>query len=80
MFGGGWSLSHLLIVAVVVVVLFGGRGKISGIMGDFAQGIKAFKKGLSDDDTTESAKTPIDVKSVSDQVNIAEKSTLKHKV
>lgn len=80
MFGGGWSISHLLIVAVVVVVLFGGRGKISGIMGDFAQGIKAFKKGLSDDDTTDVAKAPADVKSVSDQAKMADKSSVEHKV
>ncbi len=80
MFGGGWSISHLLIVAVVVVVLFGGRGKISGIMGDFAQGIKAFKKGLSDDDSTDSTKTPSEVKSVSDQAKMADKSSVERKV
>jgi sec-independent protein translocase protein TatA len=40
---------HLLILLAVVLLLFGGRGKISGIMGDFAQGITAFKKGLKDD-------------------------------
>ncbi len=80
MFGGGWSISHLLIVAVVVVVLFGGRGKISGIMGDFAQGIKAFKKGLSDDETTDSTKTATDVKSVSDQAKMADKTSVERKV
>jgi sec-independent protein translocase protein TatA len=47
---GTWSLPHLLLLAVVVLVLFGGRGKISSLMGDFAQGIKSFKKGLSDED------------------------------
>jgi len=49
---GGLSIWHLLLVAVVVLVLFGGRGKLSDIMGDFAKGIKSFKKGLSDDETT----------------------------
>jgi sec-independent protein translocase protein TatA len=39
-----------MIVIVVVMLLFGGRGKISGMMGDFAQGIKAFKKGMAEDD------------------------------
>ena len=48
---GGLSIWHLLLVAVVVLVLFGGRGKLSDIMGDFAKGIKSFKKGLSDEDT-----------------------------
>lgn len=47
---GGLSIWHLLLIAVVVLVLFGGRGKLSDIMGDFAKGIKSFKKGLSDDD------------------------------
>jgi sec-independent protein translocase protein TatA len=36
----------------VALLLFGGRGKISEIMGDFAKGIKSFKKGLNDDDET----------------------------
>jgi sec-independent protein translocase protein TatA len=47
---GSLSIWHWMIVLVVVVVLFGGRGKISGLMGDFAQGIKAFKKGMAEDD------------------------------
>jgi len=48
---------HWLIVAVVVMLLFGGRGKISGLMGDFAQGIKAFKKGMADDEVKPADKT-----------------------
>ena len=47
---GSFSIWHWLIVAVIVVVLFGGRGKLSNIMGDAAKGIKAFKEGLKDDD------------------------------
>jgi sec-independent protein translocase protein TatA len=47
---GAWGIQHWLIVLVVVLVLFGGRGKISSLMGDFAQGIKSFKKGMADDD------------------------------
>jgi sec-independent protein translocase protein TatA len=47
---GGLSIWHILLIAVVVLVLFGGRGKLSDIMGDFAKGIKSFKKGLSDDE------------------------------
>jgi len=39
-----------MIVIVVVMLLFGGRGKLSNLMGDSAQGIKAFKKGMSEDD------------------------------
>jgi sec-independent protein translocase protein TatA len=47
---GSFSIWHWLIVLVVVVVLFGGRGKLSSIMGDAAKGIKAFQKGLKGDD------------------------------
>lgn len=47
---GGFSLWHWLIVLIVVLVLFGGRGKLSGIMGDAAKGIRAFQKGLKGDD------------------------------
>ncbi|MBL4618159.1 MAG: twin-arginine translocase TatA/TatE family subunit [Robiginitomaculum sp.] len=44
------SIWQILIVAVVALVLFGGRGKISSIMGDVAKGIKSFRKGLKDED------------------------------
>ena len=53
---GSFSIWHWMIVLLVVMVLFGGRGKISSLMGDFAQGIKAFKKGMSEDDKTADAK------------------------
>ncbi|HTJ58058.1 MAG TPA: twin-arginine translocase TatA/TatE family subunit [Devosiaceae bacterium] len=46
------SIWAMLIVAAVVVLLFG-RGKISGMMGEVAQGIKAFQKGMRDDPTPE---------------------------
>lgn len=47
---GAMSIWHWAIVVVVVLVLFGGRGKLSNIMGDAAKGIRAFKDGLKDDD------------------------------
>jgi sec-independent protein translocase protein TatA len=53
---GSLSIWHWIIVLVVVMVLFGGRGKISSLMGDFAQGIKAFKKGMSEDDKSADSK------------------------
>lgn len=46
---GAFSIWHWLIVLVVVLVLFGGSGKISSLMGDVAKGIKSFKKGMSED-------------------------------
>ena len=47
---GSLSIWHWLIVIAVVALLFGGRGKISDLMGDVAKGVKSFKKGLADDD------------------------------
>jgi len=46
---GSLSMWHWIVVIAVVLLLFG-RGKISELMGDVAQGIKAFKKGMSDED------------------------------
>ena len=54
---GSFSIWHWLIVLLVVMVLFGGRGKISSLMGDFAQGIKAFKKGMTEDEKAAEAPT-----------------------
>jgi len=48
---GSLSIWHWIVVIVVVLLLFG-RGKISELMGDMAQGIKAFKKGMQDDEKT----------------------------
>ena len=50
---GSFSLWHWIVVGVIVLLLFGGRGKISSLMGDFAQGIKAFKKGMSEEEKAE---------------------------
>ena len=47
----GISFWQIAIVVVLVVLLFG-RGKISSLMGDVAKGIKSFKKGMSDDSST----------------------------
>lgn len=51
------SWMQLLIVLVVALLLFGGRGRISSIMGDMAKGVRSFRKGLGDDDEDESAET-----------------------
>jgi len=45
---GGLSIWHWLIVLLVVLLLFG-TGKVSTLMGDFAKGIKAFKKNMAED-------------------------------
>jgi len=46
MFGGTFSILHWIVVLAVVLLLFGGRGKISAIMGDFGKGLRNFKTGL----------------------------------
>ena len=50
---GTFSIWHWLVVLVVVLVLFGGGGKISRLMGDFGKGLKSFKKGMKEDDAAE---------------------------
>ena len=52
---GSWSLIHWIVVGAIVLLLFGGKGKISDIMGDVARGIKSFKKGLAEDDSKPAA-------------------------
>ncbi len=47
---GGASIWHWVVVGGIVMLMFG-RGKISDMMGDVAKGIKAFKKGMADEDT-----------------------------
>jgi sec-independent protein translocase protein TatA len=45
---GALSMWHILILGAIVLVLFGGRGKVSDLMGDFGKGINSFKKGLAE--------------------------------
>ena len=51
---GVLSIWHILLVAFLVLVLFG-RGKVSDLMADVAKGVKAFKKGLTEGDQKEAA-------------------------
>ncbi len=46
---GSFSIWHWLIVLAIILVLFGGGGKIPKLMKDLGQGITAFKKGLKDE-------------------------------
>ena len=58
---GSFSIWHWLIVLAVILVLFGGGNKISSLMGDFAKGIKSFKKNMAEPDDAsmeENATTP----------------------
>ncbi len=56
---GGMSPIHWILVLAVVLLLFGGKNKISDLMGDVAKGIKSFKKGMNDEDTAAAVK-PVD--------------------
>lgn len=46
---GGLSIWHIVIVGMIALLLFGGSGKISDLMGDVAKGVKSFKRGMTDD-------------------------------
>jgi sec-independent protein translocase protein TatA len=52
---GTFGPIHWLILAAVVLLLFGGKGKIANIMGDTAKGIRAFKDGLKGEDEAKAA-------------------------
>ena len=69
---GSMSLIHWLILAAIVLILFGGRGKISDIMGDVAKGIKSFKKGMSDEEVAVAAPT---VKTIDAQTGVPVNTT-----
>jgi sec-independent protein translocase protein TatA len=69
---GSLSIWHWLIVGAVLLLVFGGRGKISDMMGDVAKGIKAFKKGMSDEDTTAATKADAPLRSLDHQQAAAE--------
>ena len=54
---GSFSIWHWMLFLAVALLLFGGKGKISDIMGDVAKGVKSFKKGLNDDDEEKPAQS-----------------------
>lgn len=71
---GSFSIWHWIVVLLIVLVLFGGRGKVSALMGDFGKGLKAFKKSMKDDggDETED-ETPKAIRSESPAATAADK-------
>jgi sec-independent protein translocase protein TatA len=56
---GSLSPWHLILLALVALLLFGGRGKVSGLMGDMAKGIRAFRDGLKGDEPASPAPAPV---------------------
>ena len=71
---GTFSIWHWVIVLVVVLVLFGGRGKLSQLMGDLAKGITAFKKGLKDEQSNDSEAKVIERSSEPDTEDLSSTS------
>ena len=65
---GSMSIWHWIVVIAVILLLFG-RGKISELMGDVAQGIKSFKKGMAEDETAKTDTPPVDPKTINHQAD-----------
>ncbi len=65
------SIWHWLILGAVLLLVFGGKGKISDIMGDFAKGIKSFKKGMADESAEASAKAGETAKTIDHKAGAA---------
>ncbi|WPZ32979.1 twin-arginine translocase TatA/TatE family subunit [Thalassobaculum sp. OXR-137] len=76
---GSFSIWHWLVVLAVVLLLFGGKGKISSLMGDFGKGLKNFKQGMkSEDEEAEQAnKSVADDSSDKQDVNKTSNQTVK---
>jgi sec-independent protein translocase protein TatA len=66
---GGLSIWHWIVVLVVVLLLFG-RNKISDLMGDMAKGIKAFKRGMSEDETAQTDPAKGDPKTIDQKPSV----------
>jgi sec-independent protein translocase protein TatA len=64
---GSLSMWHWIIVLAVGLLLFGGRGKISELMGDVAKGIKSFKKGMAEEETADAGAKSDTMKSIDHQ-------------
>ena len=68
---GAFSIWHWIIVLIVVLILFGGKGKLSSIMGDFGKGLKNFK------DQVKSNKNNEEVEVISEQKASPKKKAVK---
>ena len=76
---GSLSIWHWIVVIAIVLLLFG-RGKISDLMGDVAQGIKAFKKGMQDDEKPAEKPEPVKTIDHNAQASAAARSDVGSKV
>jgi sec-independent protein translocase protein TatA len=55
---GAFTIWHWLVVLIIVALVFGGRGKLSGIMGDAAKGVRAFREGLKGEEEAHEEPAP----------------------
>ena len=77
---GTFSIWHWIIVLVVVLVLFGGGGKLSKLMGDAGRGINAFKKGLKEEkDKAGAAEEAAEPKPIEQEGAVAASATAEEK-
>jgi sec-independent protein translocase protein TatA len=65
---GSFSIWHWMLFLAVALLLFGGKGKISDIMGDVAKGVKSFKKGLSEDEEKPAESAPVSPRGIETRV------------
>jgi sec-independent protein translocase protein TatA len=59
-----------MLFGAVALLLFGGKGKISDLMGDVAKGVKSFKKGLADDDEEPKAAPTVQPRTIENRVGV----------
>ena len=75
---GAFSIWHWIIVLIVVLVLFGGKGKLSSIMGDFGKGLKNFKDQVkSNKEIEEDEIEVVSEKKISPKKKVNKKTTKK---
>ena len=67
---GSFSIWHWMLFIAVALLLFGGKGKISDIMGDVAKGVKSFKKGMADDDEEKPRPPPTGPRTIDSRVGV----------
>ena len=67
---GSFSIWHWMLFGAVALLLFGGKGKISDLMGDVAKGVKSFKKGLADDDEPKPAEAAAAPRTIENRVGV----------
>ena len=70
---GGIGIWQILIVAVVILILFG-RGRISEMMGDFGRGISSFKKGMGEEEASASSTSKAQIEAPAKDASEAKKS------